>query len=115
VNTDHHSKYLAKAVAALTPAGRERADELLEQLAIAGRSREWVVRFAIARGAEVDAGQTDTPQADEPGERLSQEELDTLTAGFMTIRDQEPLDDVADWANAVLALLADERAQLSRE
>jgi hypothetical protein len=28
----------------------------------------------------------------------------------MTIRDQEPLDDVADWANAVLALLADERA-----
>ena len=28
-------------------------------------------------------------------------ELEVLTAGFMTIRDQEPLDDVADWANAV--------------
>jgi hypothetical protein len=31
-----------------------------------------------------------------------------LTAGFRTIRDQEPLDDVADWANAVVALLEDE-------
>ena len=29
-------------------------------------------------------------------------------AGFTTIRDQEPLDDVGDWANAVLALLEDE-------
>ena len=108
--TDHHSEYLAKAVAALTPEGRKRVDELLDQLAIAGRSREWVVRFALAREAEVDAGRTDTSQADEPGERLNEQELDGLTAGFMTIRDQEPLDDVNDWANAVLALLADERA-----
>ena len=108
--TDHHSEYLAKAVAALTPAGRKRADELLEQLAVAGRSREWVVRFAMAREAEVDANRSDTSQAEEPGQRLSEEELDTLTAGFKTIRDQEPLDDVGDWANAVLALLADERA-----
>jgi len=110
VNTaDHHSEYLAKAVAALTPEGRTRVDELLDQLAIAGRSREWVVRFAMAREAEVEAGRTDTSQADEPGERLSEEELEGLTAGFMTIRDQERLDDVNDWANAVLALLADER------
>ena len=58
--TDHHSKYLAKAVAALTPEGRKRVDELLDQLAIAGRSREWVVRFAMAREAEVEAGRTDT-------------------------------------------------------
>ena len=107
---DHHSEYLAKAVAALTPEGRKRVDELLDELAVAGRSREWVVRFAMAREAEVDAGRTDTPQADEPGERLSQEELDRLTTGFMRIRDQEPLDDVGDWANAVLALLADERS-----
>ena len=106
---DHHSEYLAKAVAALTPEGRTRVDELLDQLAIAGRSREWVVRFAMAREAEVEAGRTDTSQADEPGERLSEEELEGLTAGFMTIRDQERLDDVNDWANAVLALLADER------
>ena len=56
-----------------------------------------------------DAGQTDTSADEEPGERLSKEELDVVTTGFMTIRDQEPLDDVADWANAVLALLADER------
>ena len=108
--TDHHSEYLAKAVDALTPEGRKRVDELLDELAIAGRSREWVVRFAMAREAEVEAGRTDTSQADEPGERLDEEELDGLTAGFMTIRDHEPLDDVADWANAVLALLADERA-----
>jgi hypothetical protein len=107
---DHHSKYLAEAVDALTPDGRQRIDELLEQLAVAGRSREWVVRFALAREAEVDAGRTDTSADEEPAESLSKDELDILTTGFMTIRDQEPLDDVANWANAVLALLADERA-----
>ena len=76
---------------------------------MAGRRREWVVRFAMAREAEVDAGETDASANEEPGERLSREEREILTAGFMTIRDREPLDDVADWANAVLALLADER------
>jgi hypothetical protein len=106
---DHHGAYLARAVAALTPEGRRRVDELLDELAAAGRSREWVVRFAMAREAEVDAGRMDASSADEPGERLSEQELEVLTAGFMTIRDQEQLDDVADWANAVLALLADER------
>jgi hypothetical protein len=115
VNTpDHHSTYLARAVAALTPEGRKRVDELLDQLAVAGRSREWVVRFALAREAEVDAGRTDESADEELGERLSEEELDVLTAGFMAIRDQEQLDDVADWANAVLALLADERARLKK-
>jgi hypothetical protein len=111
VNTaDHHSAYLARAVAGLTPEGRERVDELLDQLAAEGRNREWVVRFAMAREAEADAGRTDaTAGAEEPGQRLSEDELDVLTTGFMTIRDQEPLDDVADWANAVLALLRDER------
>jgi len=69
-----------------------------------------VVRFATAREAEVDAGRAGTAPADEPAEQLSRDELDVLTTGFMTIRDQEPLDDVSDWANAVLALLADERA-----
>ena len=63
----------------------------------------------MAREAEVDAGGTETQADDEPAERLSEQELDILIAGFTTIRDQEPLDDVADWANAVLALLADER------
>ena len=104
--TDHHSEYLARAVTALTPEGRRRVDEL----AAAGRGREWVVRFATAREAEVDAGRTDVSSAEEPGDRLSKPELEVMTAGFMTIRDQERLDDVADWANAVLALLADERA-----
>ena len=106
---DHHSEYLARAVAALTPEGRERVDELLDQLAVAGRGREWIVRFATAREAEADSGRTDLLDDQETGEMLSKDELDVLTAGFMRIRDQEPLDDVADWANAVLALLADER------
>ena len=73
-------------------------------------AREWVVRFALAAEAEVDAGRRDASADEEPAENLGQEELDILTTGFMTIRDQEPLDDVANWANAVLALLADERA-----
>jgi hypothetical protein len=108
--TDHHSQYLARTLAMLTPDGRKRVDELLDQLAVAGRSREWVVRFAHAREADVDAGRTETLADEEPAERLSDEELDILIGGFMTIRDQEPLDDVADWANAVLALLVDERS-----
>jgi hypothetical protein len=96
VNTpDHHSKYLAKAVAGLTPEGRKRVDELLDRLAAAGHGLEWVVRFALAREAEVDAGRTATSADEEPRKRLSNEELDILTAGFMMIRDQEPLDDVA--------------------
>jgi hypothetical protein len=39
---------------------------------------------------------------------LTARERDELMTGFITIRDQEPLDDVGDWANAVLALLEDE-------
>lgn len=106
---DHHSMYLARAVAALTPEGRKRVDELLDQLAVAGRGHQWVVRFAMALEAEADAGQADAAADEEPGDRLSEEELAIVTAGFRTIRDQEPLADVADWANAVLGLLADER------
>jgi hypothetical protein len=106
--SDHHSEYLAKTIAALTPEGRKRVDELLDQLVQAGRSRESVVRFAQALEAEADGG-ADASAADEPGRALTGEELDVLTAGFETIRDQEHLDDVADWANAVLALLKDER------
>ena len=41
---------------------------------------------------------------------LEKRELEVLTVGFMAIRDDEPLDDVANWANAVLALLEDEQA-----
>jgi hypothetical protein len=108
--TDHHSEYLAKAVAALTPEGRARVDELLDQLAAAGASREGVRRFAVARHAEADAGRTDISSGEEPAGMLTNEELDVLMAGFMTIRDQEQLDDVANWANAVLALLKDERS-----
>ena len=105
---DQHSVYLARAVASLTPEGRARVDELLAQLVTAGGGHESLVRFAERRKAEADAGRTDlTPDADPV---LTQRELDGLFTGFTTIRDQEPLDDVADWANAVLALLEDEAA-----
>ena len=108
---DHHSEYLARAVAALTPQGHERVDELLAQLADAGKNRDELVGFAKARTAEADLGpgegSTDTGLLP----ALTKRELDELATGFLTIRDQEPLDDVADLANAVLALIEDEAAR----
>ncbi len=103
--SDHHSAYLARAIAALTPEGHRRVDELLEQLAEAAGSHEAVALFATARKAEAELGPTGVA---EPGRTLTREEADVLLAGFRTIRDQETLDDVADWANAVVALLEDE-------
>ncbi len=105
---DHHSEYLARATAALTPEGRTRIDELLEQLAQEGGSHQAVLRFARIREAEADLGRTDVSTGGEA--TLTQEELDVLLAGFRTIRDQEHRDDVADWANAVVALLEDQRS-----
>ena len=102
---DHHSEYLARATAALTPQGRRRVDELLVQLAEVAGGHERVARFASVRKSEADAGWTDV-SGSEPA--LTAEELGVLSAGFKAIRDQEPLDDVADWANAVVALLEDE-------
>jgi hypothetical protein len=104
--SDHHSAYIARAVAALTPEGHARVDELLEQLAQAAGGREWLVRFAKAREAEAEGAAL----ADDPARRLNRDELQALRVGFRTIRDEEPLDDVTDWANAVLALLQDEAA-----
>jgi hypothetical protein len=95
-------------VAGLTPAGHERVDELLEQLTQAVGAREWLLRFARARKAEADSGRTDDAPGPDPGSMLTKQELDGLITGFMTIRDQEPLEDVANWANAVLALLEDD-------
>ena len=104
--TDHHSEYLARAIAALTPEGRERVDELLEQLAQVVGGHESVRRFAETREAEADLGRTDASTGREPA--LTEQEVGLLLAGFKTIRDQEPREDVADWANAVVALLEDE-------
>jgi hypothetical protein len=106
---DHHSEYLARATAALTPEGRARIDELLEQLAQEGATHEAVLRFARIREAEADLGRTDVSTGGEAA--LTEQELDVLLAGFKTIRDQEHLDDVADWANAVVALLEDQRSE----
>lgn len=107
--TDHHSEYLASAVAALTRDGHARVDELLRQLAAAaGADHEWLVRFAKSRQSEADTGRTAGAGDPEPARMLTQPEFDALYTGFSTIRDQEPLDDVASWANAVLQLLEDE-------
>ena len=106
---DHHSEYLARALAALTAEGSKRVDELLDQLADAAGGREQLTRFARVRRAEADAGRAVDPAAGEPADVLGTEELEALLAGFKTIRDTEQRDDVTDWANAVVALLEDER------
>lgn len=103
---DHHSAYLAQAVADLTAEGRERVDELLEQLVASAGGHPSVVRFAEARRAEAD---TRRVEPTDPGRPLAKRELEVLTVGFMAIRDEEQLDDVSNWANAVLALLKDAR------
>ena len=51
---------------------------------------------------------------DAPGMALTWEELNGLSIGFKTIRDEDPRDDVANWANAVLALLEDDTARHQR-
>ena len=107
--SDHHTEYLAKAVATLTPEGRKRADELLDELAASVGDNGWIAKFAWVREAEVDLGRTGlTPPDADPGLRLTKQQLDELISGFTTIRDQEVLDDVNDWANAVIELLEDE-------
>jgi hypothetical protein len=106
--TDHHSEYLASASDALTPEGHQRVDELLRQLAEVVGDHEAVAMSAAARKAEVDVGRTEAPADASPGRALSQQELNVLIPGFRAIRDQEPQDDVVDWANAVVALLEDE-------
>lgn len=108
---DHHSEYLARAVSALTPEGRARVDELLEQLADVVGDRERLRRFAETRKSEADRGRAG-PGAEEPADSLTAQELDALIGGFLRIRDQEPRDDVSDWANAVVALLEDESRAL---
>jgi hypothetical protein len=104
---DHHSAYLAQAVGTLTAEGRARVDELLDQLVASAGGHPSVVGFAEARRVEADSGRVDPADAGPP---LAKRELEVLTVGFMTIRDDEVLDDVANWANAVLALLKDEPA-----
>jgi hypothetical protein len=107
-SADHHSDYLAKAVADLTADGRERVAELLRELAESFADRPSLVGFASARAAEFATGRVGAAQDAGPERELTGEELEELKAGFTVIRDQEPRDDVADWANAVLALLSDE-------
>jgi len=106
VPADHHTEYLARAVAALTPEGHARVDGLLDQLARDAGMRPSLLDFARARRVEADLGRIDLSPVEEP--KLSEPEINALLGGFMTIRDSEHLDDVADWANAVIALLEDE-------
>jgi hypothetical protein len=113
--TDHHSEYLLRATAALTPEGHKRVDELLEQLTEVVGDHEAVARFALARKDEADMARTELLDDPDPGRTLTRQELDVLIAGFRAIRDQEPLDDVADWANAIVALLEDEARSASSD
>ena len=46
---DHHTEYLAKTIAALTPEGRVRVDELLEGLADSVGDRGLISQFAMIR------------------------------------------------------------------
>jgi hypothetical protein len=105
---DHHSEYLTRAVANLTPAGHARVNELLQELTQSAGADAWVVDFARARQAEADLGRANVLADPQPHGVLSRHELDELITGFTTIRDQEPLDDVSDWANAIVALLEDD-------
>ena len=66
------------------------------------------------RPKPISAGRIPSAE-DDAGRTLTTQELGVLTAGFRAIRDQEPLDDVADWANAVVALLEDEAAHASSD
>jgi hypothetical protein len=109
VHADHHSAYLAKALSALTPEGRRRAQQLLGELVEVAGGHAWVASFARERSAEVDSGRLQPRDGPDPTLELSDGELDRLTSGFMAIRDEEQLDDVTDWANSVIALITDER------
>ena len=85
-SSDHHSEYLARAVAALTPEGSARVDAILAQLAQSAGHDEWLVKFAMAREAEADAHAL-APLEVEPGQialvkevfgKLTEEELRLL-------------------------------------
>lgn len=103
---DHHSEYLAKTIAALTPEGHVRVDELLDGLAQTVGDRGLVAEFAKVREREADSGTL--AAGPDPGRSFTKQQFDDLITGFTIIRDQEPLDDVNDWANAVIQLLEDD-------
>lgn len=105
---DHHSAYLAKTIAALTPEGHSRVDELLDGLARRVGDRGLVNQFAMIREREADSRTLDA--GPDPGRLFTKQQLDDLITGFTIIRDQDPLDDVNDWANAVIQLLEDDAA-----
>ena len=103
---DHHSEYLAKTIAGLTPEGHVRVDELLDGLASSVGDRDLVYQFAMTREHEADSGKL--AAGPDPGRSFTKQQLDYLITGFTIIRDQEQLDDVNDWANAVIQLLEDD-------
>ncbi len=106
--SDHHSDYLARTIAALTPEGHIRVHELLDGLAHSVGERGLVYRFAMIREHEADSGKLNA--GPDPGRSFTKQQLDNLITGFTIIRDQELLDDVNDWANAVIQLLEDDAA-----
>jgi hypothetical protein len=103
---DHHSEYLAKTILALSPEGHARVDELLDGLAASVGDTGLVAQFAVIHKQEADSGKL--AAGPDPGRSFTRRQLDDLITGFTIIRDQEPLDDVNDWANAVIQLLEDD-------
>ena len=85
---DHHSEYLAKTIAALTPEGHVRVDELLDRLARSVGDRGLVSQFALIREREADSAKL--AAGADPGLSFTKQQLDDLITGFTIIRDQAP-------------------------
>lgn len=83
-----------------------RSGELLDGLAASVGDRSLIYEFATIRKQEADSGKL--AGGPDQGRLFSGPESDELITGFTIIRDQEPLDDVNDWANAVIQLLEDD-------
>jgi len=72
----------------------------------ASETEGWSTNSPWVREQEADSGTL--AAGPDPGRMFTKEQLDALITGFTVIRDQEPLDDVNDWANAVIQLLEDD-------
>ncbi len=60
----------------------------------------------MIREHEADSGKLAV--GPDPGRSFTKQQLDDVITGFTIIRDLERLDDVNDWANAVIQLLEDD-------
>jgi hypothetical protein len=85
---DHHSEYLAKTIAALTPEGHVRVDELLDGLARSVGDRGLVSQFAMIREREADSGKL--AAGPDPGLSFTKQQLDDLITGLPSSATRSP-------------------------